>query len=161
VRGGALAGLRTLRLAFPAPGIAGEVYAAHIALALEGARGARAAWRTSPPRHLGDARAWACRRFSESSVAPGRRHLTEALGVPVFRGADHAHLGAGLRLKNAIERAVAARGVEAARARRVVAVERSRDGFGALGSRQHRACQAPRPRRDPGDRPFHGARAWG
>ena len=60
-------GLRTLRLAFPAPGIAGEVYAAHIALALEELG---PAYRFETRITSAMRAPWACRRFSESSVAP-------------------------------------------------------------------------------------------
>jgi glycerol-3-phosphate dehydrogenase subunit B len=123
-------GLRTLRLAFPAPGIAGEVYAAHIALALE-ERVARERLADLVRPHLGDARAVGLPAvLGIIRSARAAAHLTEALGVPVFEVPTMPTSVPGLRLKNALERAVAARGVERRVHGRVVAVEHSRDGFG-------------------------------
>ena len=121
--------VRTLRLAFPAPGVAGEVYAAHIALALE-ERGARARLADLVRPHLGDARAVglpAVLGITRSVRAAA--DLTEALGAPVFEVPTMPTSVPGLRLKNALERAVAVRGVERRVHGRVVAVERSGDEF--------------------------------
>ena len=122
-------GLRTLRLAFPRPGIAGEVYAAHIALALE-ERGTRERLAELVRPHVADARAVglpAVLGIMRSSRAAA--DLTEALGVPVFEVPTMPTSVPGLRLKNALERAVAARGVERRVHGRVVAIERTGDEF--------------------------------
>jgi glycerol-3-phosphate dehydrogenase subunit B len=122
-------GVRTLRLAFPAPGIAGEIYAAHIALVLEG-RAARERLADLVRPHLGDARAVGLPAVLGIMRSAGAAaHLTEALDVPVFEVPTMPTSVPGLRLKNALERAVAARGVERRVHGRVVAVERSRDQF--------------------------------
>jgi glycerol-3-phosphate dehydrogenase subunit B len=123
-------GLRSLRLGFPAPGIAGEAYAAHIAMALEN-RVARERLADLVRPHLGDARAVglpAVLGIMRTMIAAA--HLGEALGVPVFEIPTMPTSVPGLRLKNALERAVAARRVERRVHGRVVAVERSRDAFG-------------------------------
>lgn len=121
--------LRTLRLAFPAPGIAGEVYAAHIALALEDrATRERLAGLVRP--HLGDARAVGLPAvLGIMRSARAAADLTEALGVPIFEVPTMPTSVPGLRLKNALERAVAARGVERRVHGRVVAIERTGDEF--------------------------------
>ncbi|MCU0621144.1 MAG: glycerol-3-phosphate dehydrogenase subunit GlpB [Gemmatimonadales bacterium] len=122
-------GVRTLRLAFPCPGIAGEVYAAHIAMALE-ERGARERLADLVRPHLGGARTVglpAVLGITRSGRAAA--DLTEALGVPVFEVPTMPTSVPGLRLKNALERAVAARGVERRVHGRVVAVERAGDEF--------------------------------
>jgi glycerol-3-phosphate dehydrogenase subunit B len=122
-------GMRTLRLSFPCPGIAGEVYAAHIALALE-ERGARERLADLIRPHLGDARAVgvpAVLGIMRSGRAAA--DLTGALNVPVFEVPTMPTSVPGLRLKNALERAVAARGVERRVHGRVAAVERTGDGF--------------------------------
>ena len=122
-------GLRTLRLAFPAPGIAGEVYAAHIAMALE-ERAARERLADLVRPHLGAARAVGVPAvLGIMRSARAAAHLTEALQVPVFEVPTMPTSVPGLRLKYALERAVAARGVERRVHGRVVAVEHSRDGF--------------------------------
>jgi len=122
-------GVRTLRLAFPAPGVAGEVYAAHIALALE-ERGTRERLADLIRPHLGDAHAVGLPAvLGIMRTDRAAAHLTEALGVPVFEVPTMPTSVPGLRLKNALERAVAARGVERRVHGRVVAVERSSDGF--------------------------------
>jgi glycerol-3-phosphate dehydrogenase subunit B len=122
-------GLRTLRLAFPAPGVAGEVYAAHIALALE-ERAARERLADLIRPHLGDAGAVGLPAvLGILRTADAAAHLTQALGVPVFEVATMPTSVPGLRLKNALERAVAARGVERRAHGRAIAVERSGDGF--------------------------------
>ena len=122
-------GLRTLRLAFPAPGIAGEVYAAHIAQALEG-RAARERLADLVRPHLGDARAVGLPAvLGIMRTAPAVAHLGEALGVPVFEVPTMPTSVPGLRLKNALERAVAARRVDRRVHGRAVAVEHSGDAF--------------------------------
>ena len=122
-------GVRTLRLAFPAPGIAGEVYAAHIALALE-EREARERLADLVRPRLGDARAVGLPAvLGVMRTARAAAHLTEALGVPVFEVPTMPTSVPGLRLKNALERAVAARGVERRVHGRVVAVDWSDDEF--------------------------------
>jgi glycerol-3-phosphate dehydrogenase subunit B len=121
--------VRTLRLAFPAPGIAGEVYAAHIALVLE-ERAARERLADLVRPYLGDARAVGVPAvLGIMRSARAAAHLTEALGVPVFEVPTMPTSVPGLRLKNALERAVAARGVERRVHGRVVSVARSRDEF--------------------------------
>jgi glycerol-3-phosphate dehydrogenase subunit B len=122
-------GVRTLRLAFPCPGIAGEVYAAHIAQALE-QREARGHLADLIRPHLGDARAVglpAVLGIMRSGRAAA--DLAAALGMPVFEVPTMPTSVPGLRLKNALERAVAARGVERRVQARVVAVERAGDEF--------------------------------
>jgi len=122
-------GVRTLRLTFPAPGIAGEVYAAHIALALE-ERAARERLADLVRPHLGDARAVGLPAvLGIMRTDRAAAHLAEALGVPVFEVPTMPTSVPGLRLKNALERAVAARGVERRVHGRVVAVERTGDQF--------------------------------
>jgi glycerol-3-phosphate dehydrogenase subunit B len=122
-------GVRTLRLTFPAPGIAGEVYAAHIALALE-ERAARERLADLVRPHLGDARAVGLPAvLGIMRTDRAAAHLAEALGVPVFEVPTMPTSVPGLRLKNALERAVAARGVERRVHGRVIAVERSGDQF--------------------------------
>lgn len=121
--------VRTLRLAFPAPGVAGEVYAAHIAVALEEC-GTRERLADLVRPHLGDAGAVGLPAvLGIMRTARAAAHLTEALGVPVFEVPTMPTSVPGLRLKNALERAVAARGVERRVHGRVVAVERSGDQF--------------------------------
>lgn len=122
-------GMRTLRLDFPSPGIAGEVYAAHIALALED-RETRERLADLIRPHLGDARAVglpAVLGIMRSGRAAA--DLAEALGVPVFEVPTMPTSVPGLRLKNALERAVAARGVERRVHGRVIAIERTGDEF--------------------------------
>jgi glycerol-3-phosphate dehydrogenase subunit B len=122
-------GVRTLRLAFPARGIAGEVYAAHMALALE-ERVTRERLADLIRPHLGDAGAVGLPAvLGIMRTARAAAHLTEALGVPVFEVPTMPTSVPGLRLKNALERAVAVRGVERRLHGRVVAVERSGDQF--------------------------------
>jgi glycerol-3-phosphate dehydrogenase subunit B len=122
-------GVRTLRLAFPAPGIAGEAYAAHIALVLE-ERVARGRLADLVRPHLGDARAVGLPAvLGIMGSARAAACLTEALDVPVFEVPTMPTSVPGLRLKNALERAVAARGVERRVHGRVVAIGRSGDRF--------------------------------
>jgi glycerol-3-phosphate dehydrogenase subunit B len=122
-------GVRTLRLTFPAPGVAGEVYAAHIALTLE-ERAARERLAGLIRPHLGDARAVGLPAvLGIMRTARAAADLSEALGVPVFEVPTMPTSVPGLRLKNALERAVAARGVERCVHGRVAAVERSGDEF--------------------------------
>ena len=122
-------GVRTLRLGFPSSGIAGEVYAAHIAMALEG-RAARERLADLIRPHLGDARAVGLPAvLGTMRTALAAMHLGEMLGVPVFEVPTMPTSVPGLRLKNALERAVAARGVNRIVHGRVVAVESSRDVF--------------------------------
>ncbi len=121
--------LRTRRLAFPAPGIAGEAYAAHIAQALEG-RAARERLADLVRPHVGDARAVGLPAvLGILRTADATAHLGQALGVPVFEVPTMPTSVPGLRLKNALERAVAARQVDRHAHGRVVAVERGRDVF--------------------------------
>jgi glycerol-3-phosphate dehydrogenase subunit B len=122
-------GLRTLRVAFQASAVAGEAYTAHIARALELADGRRRLVDLVRP-HLGDAR-----RVGLPAVL-GIQHTEEiaaelagALGVPVFEIPTMPTSVPGLRLKDALERAVAARGVKRVVHGRVVAVETGADGF--------------------------------
>lgn len=122
-------GLRTLRLAFPAPGIAGETYAAHIALALE-AREARDHLAALIRPHLADTRAVGLPAvLGITRPALVVAHLEEALGLPVFEVPTMPTSVPGLRLKGALERAMAARRVERRVHGRAVAVVRSGDGF--------------------------------
>jgi glycerol-3-phosphate dehydrogenase subunit B len=106
------------------------VYAAHIALALE-ERGTRERLAELVRPHVGDARAVglpAVLGIMRSGRAAA--DLTEALGVPVFEVPTMPTSVPGLRLKNALERAVATRGVERRVHGRVAAVERTGDEFG-------------------------------
>ncbi len=127
--GGRWPHLRTLRLTFPAPGVAGEVYAAHIALALED-RATRERLADLIRPHLGDARAVGLPAvLGITRSARAAADLTEALGVPIFEVPTMPTSVPGLRLKNALERAVAARGVDRRVHGRVVAVQRMGDEF--------------------------------
>ncbi len=122
-------GARPLRLAFPCPGIAGEVYAAHIALALED-RETRVRLADLVRPHLGDARAVGLPAvLGIARSARAAADMTGALGVPVFEVPTMPTSVPGLRLKNALERAVAVRGVERRMHGRAIAVQRMGDGF--------------------------------
>jgi glycerol-3-phosphate dehydrogenase subunit B len=122
-------GLRTLRLDFPGPGVAGETNAAHVARALELAEN-RARLGALIRPHLGDA------QFVGLPALLGIRRtnaivdeLSRSLGVPVFEVPTMPTSVPGLRLKEALEHAVAARGVQRLVHGRVVAVESEPTGF--------------------------------
>ena len=122
-------GLRTLRVDFPVTGVVGEVYAAHVARALELTERRRAFAALVRP-HVRDAQAVGLPavlgiRRTELIVA----ELSEALGVPVFEIPTMPTSVPGLRLKEAMERAVAVRGVRRIVHARVVAVVPEADGF--------------------------------
>ena len=122
-------GLRTLRVDFPGPGVAGETNAAHVARALELA-GNRAQLAELIHPHLGDA------QFVGLPALLGIRRtdtiiddLSKRLGVPVFEVPTMPTSVPGLRLKDALEHAVAARGVRRLVHGRVAAVESEPSGF--------------------------------
>jgi len=122
-------GLRSLRVDFQASGVAGEAYTAHIARALELADGRRRLVALIRP-HLGDARSVGLPAVlgiqrTEAIAA----ELGQALGVPVFEIPTMPTSVPGLRLKDALERAVASRGVVRVVHGRVVAIAPGADGF--------------------------------
>jgi glycerol-3-phosphate dehydrogenase subunit B len=121
--------LRALRVQFPPGAAPGEAYTAHLARALE-LRAHRAALCDLVRPHLADAGA-----VGLPAVLGIRRteviaaELTAALGVPVFEIPTMPTSVPGLRLKEALERAVAARGVRRYVQQRVVAVVPEADAF--------------------------------
>jgi glycerol-3-phosphate dehydrogenase subunit B len=122
-------GLRAARLDYPARVVAGEAYAAHLARALE-LRANRAALCASIRPHLGDARAVglpAVLGVQRTGVVAGE--LTAWLGVPVFEIPTMPTSVPGLRLKEALERAVAARRVRRVVQSRAAAVVPEGDRF--------------------------------
>jgi glycerol-3-phosphate dehydrogenase len=122
-------GLATLRLAFPAPGASGEAYAVHIAQTLEG-RAARERLADLIRPHVGTARAVGLPAvLGLVRVGAAAAHLGEALGVPVFEVPTMPTSAPGLRLKNALERAVVLRGVDRRAHGRVAAVDRTGETF--------------------------------
>jgi glycerol-3-phosphate dehydrogenase subunit B len=122
-------GLRTLRVAFQASSVAGEAYTAHIARALELAEGRQRLVALIRP-HLGEARCvglpavLGIQRTEAIAAELGRE-----LGVPVFEIPTMPTSVPGLRLKDALERAVASRGVVRVVHGRAVAVTLDADGF--------------------------------
>jgi glycerol-3-phosphate dehydrogenase subunit B len=122
-------GIRPLRVDFPGTTVAGEAYAAHVARALELCENrARLAELVRP--HVGDAEvvgfpAVLGLRRTERIAAD----LAERLGVPVFELPTIPTSVPGLRLKDALERAVAQRGVQRLVHGHVVAVDQGPDGF--------------------------------
>ena len=121
--------LRTLRIAFPAPGVAGEIHAAHIAMVLEAAVARERLAELVRPHLAGAAVVGLPAVLGIMRSARAAAHLIEALGVPVFEVPTMPTSVPGLRLKNALERAVAVRGVERRVHGRVAALERSGDEF--------------------------------
>jgi len=122
-------GLRTLRVGFPEPGATGETYGAHIARALElEEHRARLAALVRP--HVADAEAvgfppvFGIRRTETISA-----FLAGALGVPVFELPTIPTSVPGLRLKEALERAVTARGVRRVIHGHVAGVVQGPEGF--------------------------------
>jgi glycerol-3-phosphate dehydrogenase subunit B len=122
-------GLRALRVAFQASGVAGEAYTAHIARALELADGRQRLVALIRP-HLGEARSVGLPAVlgiqRTEVIAAG---LSRELGVPVFEIPTMPTSVPGLRLKDALERAVASRRVVRVVHGRVVAVTLDVDGF--------------------------------
>jgi glycerol-3-phosphate dehydrogenase subunit B len=121
--------LRATRVEFPTGTAAGEAYAAHLARALE-LREHRAALVELIRPHLGVAQAVGLPavlgiRRTEAIAAD----LTAALGVPVFEIPTMPTSVPGLRLKEALERAVATRGVRRLVQNRVVAVVPEAESF--------------------------------
>jgi glycerol-3-phosphate dehydrogenase subunit B len=122
-------GLRTLRVGFPEPATVGEAYGAHIARALE-LKHHRARLADLVRPHVGDAEAvgfppvLGIRRLETVAT-----ELSAALGVPVFELPTIPTSVPGLRLKDALERAVSARGVQRLIHGRVSAVARDSRGF--------------------------------
>ncbi len=135
-------GLRALRLHFPADAAAGEVYAAHLARTLELA-GARDALAAMIRPYLGTARAVGLPAvLGVRRTAAIAAELEASLGVPVFEIPTLPTSVPGLRLKDALERAVAARGVERIIHPRVVAVQTEAERF-VLHLDQEVAASAP------------------
>ena len=122
-------GLRAVRVPFPPDSGGGEAYTAHLARALE-LRAARAALAELIRPHLGDAQAvglpavLGIRRPEAVAAA-----VAAALGVPVFEVPTLPTSVPGLRLKEALERAVAARGVRRVMQNRVVAIVPEAEAF--------------------------------
>ena len=120
-------GLRIVHVDFAARAVTGEVHAVHLARLLELAdHRAALAERVRP--HLGDARV-----VGFPAVLGIRRpiaaDLGRALGVPVFEIPTLPTSVPGMRLKEALERAVAARRVRRLVQSRAVAVVPEGDGF--------------------------------
>jgi glycerol-3-phosphate dehydrogenase subunit B len=121
--------LRAVRVEFPPGATAGEAYTAHLARALE-LQGPRAALAALVRPHLGDARAVGLPAvLGIRRTAAITAELAAALGVPVFEIPTLPTSVPGLRLKEALERAVAARGVRRLVQNRVVAVVPEADTF--------------------------------
>jgi len=122
-------GIRTVRVDFPNEGGAGELYAAHLAKHLELAAH-RAALAALIRPHVKDAEV-----VGLPAVLGIRRtglvteELTRELGVPVFEIPTMPTSVPGLRLKEALERAVARRGVTRVVHERVVTVVPESQGF--------------------------------
>jgi glycerol-3-phosphate dehydrogenase subunit B len=122
-------GLRAARVDFASGAAPGEAYTAHLARALE-LRAHRAALCALIRPHLADAGA-----VGLPAVLGIRRteaimtELAATLGVPVFEIPTMPTSVPGLRLKEALERAVAARGVRRLVQQRVVAVVPEAEAF--------------------------------
>ena len=122
-------GLRTLRLAYPPAGVAGETYAAHIARSLELAENRARLVELIQP-HLKEARAVglpAVLGLCRTSVIAAE--MSRGLGVPVFEIPTMPTSVPGLRLKDALERAVAARHVTRIVQSRVTGVTANAETF--------------------------------
>lgn len=122
-------GLRTLRLAYPPAGVAGETYAAHIARSLEVTENRAQLVELIQP-HLKEARAVglpAVLGLSRTAVIASE--MSRDLGMPVFEIPTMPTSVPGLRLKDALERAVAARHVRRIVQSRVTEVTANADTF--------------------------------
>ncbi len=122
-------GLRTLRLAYPPAGVAGETYAAHIARSLERTENRAQLVELIRP-HLQEARAVglpAVLGLSRTAVIAAE--MSRDLGMPVFEIPTMPTSVPGLRLKDALECAVAARHVRRIVQSRVTGVTANADSF--------------------------------
>ena len=123
--------------------VAGEVYSGPPRARARAARSTRERWPSSSDRTSATRGRSACRRCSGSGARRSHRRgaRRRALGVPVFEIPTMPTSVPGLRLKDALERAVAARGVRRLVQGRVVAVVPEERG----ASRSHLDGEAPGP----------------